>query len=111
MLTLPNLKTFAERLIWARERAGLTQEELAEKSKMSRDIIAKAETGKTKRPKRMKDLADALEVPPAWLAFGDDRIDQWDEETLLFAESFSHLPPEVREAVKTLINNMFKKVA
>lgn len=105
MIKLPRLNTFAERLVWARLQIGMTQDELAEASGIRRDALAKAETGKTKRPKRMKELADALGVPPAWLAFGEDKIDMWDEDTLNFADMYQRLDIELKLALKTIVQS------
>lgn len=103
MTDLPRLKTFAERLAWARERSGLTQDELSTRSGVSRDSIAKSELGKTKRPKGMKQLADTLDVPSAWLAFGEEKLDEWDEDTFKLADAIHKMPPALRAAWSAIV--------
>lgn len=60
---------FAAALSGARATAGLTQEELADRSGMSVRAIRNLETGRTGRPRRqsVRLLADALGVPPGHL--------------------------------------------
>jgi len=93
---LPKLRTLAERLVWARNQRGWTQIELATFSGVSRDVIAKTELGTTSMPRQIKKLARVLEVEPAWLAFGSEKIAEWDEETLDIAQQFHDLPESVR---------------
>lgn len=100
---LPKLRTLSERLKWARERKGWSQEDLSIHAGVGRDVIAKVEVGKTRMPKQIGQLADATEVPRAWLAFGDERIEQWDEETFQVADAYNRLPPNLKHAVKELI--------
>ncbi|WP_232662806.1 ATP-binding protein [Pseudonocardia sp. TRM90224] len=67
-------EAFGERLRELRERAGLTQEELAERAELSVDAVSALERGTRKRPYRhTRDaLAAALGVPP-------DERREWDE--------------------------------
>ena len=104
----PTLKTLGERLAWAREMRGLTQQELADRAGCSRDVIAKTENGTTRMTKGIDKIAHALEVSPAWLAFGRDEIDAWDKETLEMAQKISQMPDETRVAVKALIETLTK---
>lgn len=105
---LPPLPTISERLRWARRRAGMTQEQLADASGVSRDIIAKTERGATRMTPRIDQLAKALDVSPAWLAFGRPTIDQWDRDTLELAETYHQLPDDLKAAVRALIDNLHK---
>ena len=61
---------FAMALSSARAAAGLTQEELADRSGLSVRAIRNLETGRTERPRRqsVRLLADALGVPSGYLA-------------------------------------------
>ena len=102
---LPRLKTLAERMVWARQRKGWRQDDLADAAKVSRDVIAKTEAGITRMPKSIEQIAVALEVPPAWLAFGAAEIDSWDEETLAVAKRYAELPSDLRSAIKTLLDS------
>ncbi len=58
-------------LRYERHAAGLSQEELAERSSVHRDSIQKLETGhRPARPITIKKLADALGVDPRKLLSG-----------------------------------------
>jgi transcriptional regulator with XRE-family HTH domain len=103
MSTFPKLKTLGARLKWAREHKNWRQEDLALHSGVSRDVIAKTESGTTRMPKQLGKLAHALEVPRAWLAFGDERVEDWDEETFEVADAYNQLPANVKGAIRELI--------
>lgn len=51
---------------------GLSQEELAIKSGTTQQSIVNVETGKTKSPRNLLDLAKALNVSPEYLKYGGD---------------------------------------
>ena len=106
---LPALKSVAERLRWARERQGWTQDQLSKRSKVTRDVIAKTELGITRMPKQIKQLSEALDVSPAWLAFGHEMIDAWDEEVLELAQLLHELPDEQRDTVRNLVKQLRQK--
>ena len=61
------MSAFAENVRMARERAGLTQPQLAELIGMSQQGIASIESGKVARPRKLRELAKALRVSEAWL--------------------------------------------
>ncbi len=64
-------QTVGERIKWARERSGLTQKELGEKSNKSRSSIVQYEQGRIEAPVNvLEDLASVLDVSPEYLAFG-----------------------------------------
>jgi transcriptional regulator with XRE-family HTH domain len=102
---LPKLRTLAERMAWARQRKGWRQEDLADAARVSRDVIAKTEAGITRMPKSIEQIAGALEVPPAWLAFGAEEIGEWDADTLAVAKRYSDLPQDLKAAIKTLLDS------
>lgn len=94
------MTTLAERTKLARERAGLSQTELADKLGLSQQSIAKIENGLTLQPRRIKEIAEALSVQVDWLQFG--QLDQngevselvvkdW-EETNRDPEIFTEIP-------------------
>jgi phage repressor protein C with HTH and peptisase S24 domain len=64
------MRTLAERLAWAREQRGLTQEALAKLAGVSQSTIGNLESGLRSNPRRIINIADALGVDPAWLAEG-----------------------------------------
>lgn len=102
----PVIPSLGGRLLWARKRKGWTQDQLSDASGVSRDVIAKAELGVTAMPRQIKKLAEPLEVPPAWLVFGSEKIEEWTEETLSFAQDFHELSPERQETVRSLIRQL-----
>ena len=64
-MDLPHLRSF-------RQRAVMSQEQLAEKSGVARDTISKLETGQRKAyPSTIRKLAAGLEVEPQ-LLLGDE---------------------------------------
>lgn len=101
----PLLETLGERLRWARERKSWTQEELAEKSAVSRDVIAQTEVNRTKQPKEIIKLCDALDVSPAWLVFGIEDIDALSKEAIELAIEWSRMADDdaQKEALRQAI--------
>lgn len=65
------MQTLAERVAKRREQLGLSQKNLAEKIQVSQQSINKIESGQTRSPRNLDKLAEALEVSPQWLLFGD----------------------------------------
>lgn len=61
-----------ERVKAKRLEMGLSQEELAVRSKTTQQSIVNVETGKTKSPRNLLDLAKALNVSPEYLKDGGD---------------------------------------
>lgn len=68
-MTIP--ATLAERVRAARQAAGLSQMELAQRVGIKQPSLAAIEAGETKRPRFLMDLARALNVAPEWLERGD----------------------------------------
>lgn len=67
------MKSFAERLIRARKRAGLNQTELARQVGVTPQAVQKWETGEnTPRGKRIQAIADILDISVQELISGDD---------------------------------------
>lgn len=63
----------SDRLRQERERAVLSQAELAERAGVEVMTVSRIERGTVKRPypETIRKLATALGVSPAWLRFGD----------------------------------------
>lgn len=59
-----------DRIKMARERAGLTQQELADKVGVSQTTIMYLENGRNKSSSKIVDIANALKVDSRWLANG-----------------------------------------
>lgn len=68
------MQTLAERVAKRREQLGLSQKTLAEKIQVSQQSINKIESGQTRSPRNLDRLAEALEVSPQWLLFGDESV-------------------------------------
>ena len=70
--TIPSL-TAGTFLRAAREKAGITQAELANRMGIDRSTVREAETDiRSPRPERVTSWAIACDVPPAWLQFHVD---------------------------------------
>lgn len=61
-----------ERLLQARQIAGLSQKQLAGRSGLSQKTISKIEIGKQSKSTQMLRLAAACGVRPEWLASGEE---------------------------------------
>lgn len=68
--SITDVKTIAERLKDARERAGLTQPELAARAGVSSGTIGNIESGARKSPRELLAIAAAVGVRPEWLQHG-----------------------------------------
>ena len=67
----------AGRLRGLRERAVMSQEELAERSGVARDTISKLETGRRRAyPSTIRKLAAGLEIEPRLLMGGVEYLDE-----------------------------------
>lgn len=100
------MKTFAERLNYAMQEAGLSQGQLAASAKVSQPAIQKLSSGKALSSRKVVEIAASLGVRPEWLSSGigpmrDDRtpphhpdstippesewvgVDAWDSDTPL----------------------------
>lgn len=64
------MDSLANRLRTAREKAGLSQDELAVRVGLSQQAIGKIESGITSQPRKIKDIAQALNVSKEWLLLG-----------------------------------------
>ncbi len=74
-MNLPHLRNF-------RQRAVMSQDQLAEKSGVARDTISKLETGKRKAyPSTIQKLAGGLRVEPGMLLGGVEYFDDPDPDT------------------------------
>ena len=74
------MKSLGERLINARQKAGLTQDALAKKAGVTRVAISKAEQGLTKsfNGDTLFKVAAALQCSPQWLQNGDEKDKHWE---------------------------------
>lgn len=65
---MDTLDTLAKRLVWARTRKDLTQEELAKKAGVSQGTIGNLEAGIRDTARKITSIARALDVDANWLA-------------------------------------------
>jgi DNA-binding XRE family transcriptional regulator len=64
--------TLAQRVVWARESAELSQQDLATLIDVKQATISYLESGRTKRSGFLPDIARACQVDIGWLAFGSE---------------------------------------
>lgn len=71
-----------QRLKWAREQAGWTVRELAQRAGLASSSVTDVELGnRTPKTDTVERLAMALKVEPCWLAYGDGRAPEgWRKE-------------------------------
>lgn len=65
------MKNISERLKEKRESLNLTQAELAKLSGVKQQTIQLIESGATKRPRYLFEIATALKCDPHWLQYGE----------------------------------------
>lgn len=106
---LPKMDSLAARVKWARERKGLTQEELARAAKTSQQVIANIENDQSKRPRNIELIAKALDQAPAWLQFGDEDVDKLDKDAIGIALLWSGLGQAEKSVFKQLLIKLSEK--
>lgn len=102
-VTRKSLDTLGERLRFRRKEIGWTQEYLAEQVGTSQAVIQKIENGKSLRPRKIDSIAQALNVSPAWLMFGERSMDLSDAEAMEVARAWSRLQEPYRSHLKNEI--------
>lgn len=98
-----DLESLGGRLRRRRKELGWTQMYLAEQVGTSQAVIQKIENGKSLRPRILEQIADALEVRPAWLMFGVEEVGELNEEAIELARAWSRLSEPHRSAMKDAI--------
>lgn len=96
-------ETLAIRMRKARNAKGLTQQELADASGLSRDAIAKIETGHAQFTRKIQEIAKVLDVSAAWLQFGVEEVGKLEKDSLETALAFQELSESQQEKIKSLI--------
>lgn len=104
-----NMQTLAQRLRYARESKGLTQEQLAKLAGTTQQNIQNIEAGVVQRPRKIGKIAEVLGTSPAWLQFGTEAIDKLDAEAISVAQAWMELPEPQKTALKEAIEKMVKK--
>lgn len=67
------METLSERIKQRRIELNLTQARLAELSGTNQQTVQQVESGKTKRPRYIVELAQALNCDPLWLLYGKEK--------------------------------------
>ncbi len=91
------------RLRKRRKEMGWTQTELAERVGTSQAVIQKIENGKSLRPRILEELAEALDVKPAWLMFGVEEAGELSDEAIELARAWARLKEPHRTAMREAI--------
>jgi transcriptional regulator with XRE-family HTH domain len=95
--------SLGERLRCRRREKGWTQEQLAALAGTNQAVIQKIENGRSLRPRRINEIATALDVSPSWLMFGDAPKDSLDNEARAIGETWSQLPEPFRSRIRAEI--------
>lgn len=98
----------ADRLKWRRKQLTLTQAQLAEKAKMTQQMIQQLETRKVLTTGRLVSLADALGVRPKWLETGEEPMVESissDEREML--EEYRGMNKEEKDAYRLLLRSRY----
>lgn len=72
--------TLGERLKFAREKRGLTQQELADMVNMSQPSLYNVEGGRNRGTTKVVELSIALDISPIWLQLGIGNMENSKEE-------------------------------
>lgn len=109
------MNTFAERLLYARQLRGYTQNQLATLCGLSQSTIASYEAGTRLHARNLLSLAKILKVSPTWLEQGTGPIFSTLQET---TPNYSHSWPftgvspddllQLNEQQLTTIENVIK---
>jgi transcriptional regulator with XRE-family HTH domain len=100
--------SFAERVKEARDRAKLTQQQLADRCGLTDGIVSAWENGKTTGiiAHNLFCVADACGVDPRWLLTGDGHSPIERESIREITEGLESLPLEQQDAVRALIKTL-----
>lgn len=102
------MDTLGSRLRRKRRERGWTQEELALRAGTNQAVIQKIENGKSLRPRKIDEIAQVLDVNPAWLMFGEEASTAvLDEEAAEVGKAWHLLPEPIRSRIK---RNIFEQV-
>jgi transcriptional regulator with XRE-family HTH domain len=93
------MDSLGARLRRKRREKGWTQEQLAIKAGTNQAVIQKIENGKSLRPRKINEIAQVLEVNPAWLMFGD-RSANLSDDAIKIAEAWEGIPEPQRSRIK-----------
>ncbi|MBL3589997.1 MAG: hypothetical protein DIZ78_07635 [endosymbiont of Escarpia spicata] len=100
------METLGSRLRRKRRERGWTQEELALRAGTNQAVIQKIENGKSLRPRKIDEIAQVLDVNPAWLMFGEKSGPSLDDDAVEVAKAWQRLPEPIRTRIK---RNIFEQ--
>ncbi len=104
-----DLKTLADRFVWARKNKGLSQTVLANAISVSQQSIEKLENGNVVKPKYLPEAAEFLGVPYKWL-LSNINADPWAQEHLDALKGFDEAERKhYDDGMKFLFPDKFKK--
>ncbi|MEY0256210.1 XRE family transcriptional regulator [Morganella morganii] len=91
------MKTFTDRLIYAMQKAGMSQADLAKSVGLAQPSVWKLVSGKSNSSRYVVQIAGALNVDPVWLATGAGEPSKSSQETNEFTEQqqASNVGPEI----------------
>ncbi|HEC16685.1 MAG TPA: XRE family transcriptional regulator [Sedimenticola sp.] len=97
--------SLGERLRCRRREKGWTQDQLAAHAGTNQAVIQKIENGRSLRPRKINEIASALEVSPSWLMFGEEpnSMSSLDTEARTVAETWARLPEPFRSRIRAEI--------
>jgi transcriptional regulator with XRE-family HTH domain len=88
--------TLSNRLRTSRRKVGLTQEKLADLAGTNQAVVQKIENGRSNFPRKIREIASALNVNPGWLLFGEGEsnniADELKEVKAAVVEAFGRVP-------------------
>lgn len=97
---------YGQRVRDQRARRGIEQDQLAVMVGTTQQEISRIETGKIKKInlELLILIAKALEVPPGWLLFGVEGIDNLSSDSFRIAKAWDEAPAELKlEATMLLL--------
>jgi transcriptional regulator with XRE-family HTH domain len=102
------METFAQRLKYARQRASMSQDELAHKVGISKASVSKIEMGLTNDVLMgtLFKMADIMQIDPRWLAtgkspMGESMIGLPGEKAVV--DAWAQLPQDLRDPLRELM--------
>lgn len=109
--SLNDLNTFGKRLRFARSRAKMTQEQLADIVGTTHQYIGKMERDEAGNPDRgfIVEIAKTLEVAPGWLIYGHSELDHLSREAIDLAIEYQKLTGRDKEIIKRFMDSIRKK--
>lgn len=97
---------FGKRVADRRSELGLSQTELAEAAGMKQQGVASIESGKVERPRKLKEIAEALGVTDDWLLYGKTGTTEEADAAALRARVAGKLKSLKKESLLSLLDQV-----